>query len=62
MSTRSKKSDAVQFLEKISGGPLTFGKMLRAIRLGEELSQGFKAMAPLFPYAIGTCDSSVTHL
>jgi transcriptional regulator with XRE-family HTH domain len=39
MSTRSKKSDAVQFLEKISGGPLTFGKMLRSIRLGEELSQ-----------------------
>jgi transcriptional regulator with XRE-family HTH domain len=37
--TIRKKSDAVQFLEKISGGPLTFGRMLQSIRLGEELSQ-----------------------
>ena len=36
MSTKSKKSDAVKFLEKAAGGPLTFGRMLRSIRMGEE--------------------------
>ncbi len=39
MSTKTRKSDAVRFLEKLAGGPLTFGRMLRSIRLGEELSQ-----------------------
>ena len=39
MSTKAKKSDAIKILERISGGPLTFGKMLRAIRLCEESSQ-----------------------
>lgn len=38
MSTR-KKSDAIKFLEKITDGPLTISKLLRAIRLGEEMSQ-----------------------
>jgi transcriptional regulator with XRE-family HTH domain len=32
------KSDAEQFLESLSGGPLTFGRLIRSIRLGEELS------------------------
>lgn len=36
MSTKAKKSDAVKFLEKVAGGPLTFGRLLRSIRLGEE--------------------------
>ena len=36
---RTKKSDAVKFLEKLAGGPLTFGRMIRAIRVGEELTQ-----------------------
>ena len=37
MST--KKSDAIKFLSKITGGPVTLGKLLEAIRLGEEMSQ-----------------------
>jgi transcriptional regulator with XRE-family HTH domain len=36
MNTKAKKSDAVKFLEKVAGGPLTFGRLLRSIRLGEE--------------------------
>ncbi len=32
------KSAAVRFLEERSGGPLTFGRLLRSIRLGEEES------------------------
>jgi len=34
-----RKSAAIRFLEKIGGGPLTIGKLLEAIRLGEEISQ-----------------------
>lgn len=37
MST--KKSQAVRFMEKLTGGPITFGKLLEAIRKGEELTQ-----------------------
>jgi DNA-binding XRE family transcriptional regulator len=33
------KSDAMTFLEKLSGGPLTFAKLLRSIREGEERTQ-----------------------
>jgi plasmid maintenance system antidote protein VapI len=36
MNTKAKKSDAVKFLEKVSGGPLTLGRWLEAIRLGED--------------------------
>lgn len=35
----TKKSETMKFLEKITGGPLTLGRLLEAIRLGEELSQ-----------------------
>ena len=35
----SEKSDAVKFLEKLTGGPLTMSKLLNAIRQGEEMSQ-----------------------
>ncbi|MBL7543371.1 MAG: helix-turn-helix transcriptional regulator [Bdellovibrionaceae bacterium] len=38
MSTKVKKSDAVKALEKMTGGPLTFGRLLRSIRMGEELT------------------------
>jgi hypothetical protein len=38
MSTKEKKSDAVKFLEKLAGGPLTLGRLLRSIRLGEEMT------------------------
>jgi transcriptional regulator with XRE-family HTH domain len=38
MRTR-KKSKAVQLLEDMTGGPLTLGGLLEAIRQGEEISQ-----------------------
>ena len=34
-----RKSDTKKFLEKITGGPVTLGKLMESIRLGEELSQ-----------------------
>ncbi len=37
--TTKKKSDAQKFLEKLSGGPLTFAKIIESTRLGEEMSQ-----------------------
>lgn len=37
MST--KKSAAIRYLEKLTGGPVTLGKFLEAVRLGEEMSQ-----------------------
>ena len=37
MST--KKSSTRKFLEKLTGGPVTLGKLIEAIRLGEEKSQ-----------------------
>jgi transcriptional regulator with XRE-family HTH domain len=40
MSTGSrKKSDSSRLLESISGGPVTLGRLLEAIRQGEELTQ-----------------------
>ena len=48
MATKRKKRkrryadgsvDAEQFLEELTGGPLTLAEMLRAIRLGEDMSQ-----------------------
>ena len=38
MSTKGPKSDARKFLEKVAGGPLTLGRAIRAVRLGEEQS------------------------
>ena len=38
MSTR-KKSQAMKYLEKVIGGPLTIGKVLVAVREGDDLSQ-----------------------
>ncbi len=52
MST-NKKSDAVRFLEKAAGGPLTLGRLLEAIRRGEEMTM--KDFADLL-------DISVSHL
>jgi transcriptional regulator with XRE-family HTH domain len=37
MSTR--KSEAIRILEKITGGPVTLGRFLEAVRLGEEMTQ-----------------------
>jgi transcriptional regulator with XRE-family HTH domain len=33
-----KKSDAIEFREPLGGRPLTFGRFIRSIRLGEEQS------------------------
>src|ERR1700683_4784999 len=38
MTTKKKKSDAMKFLEGLMG-PLTLGRLIEAIRLGEERSQ-----------------------
>ncbi len=38
MSTRSK-SDAMKFLEEVSGRPLSLGGLLESFRLSEEISQ-----------------------
>jgi antitoxin HigA-1 len=37
--TTKAKSDARRFLEKLRGGPLTFGEMLKSFRLADEVSQ-----------------------
>ena len=37
MSTR--KSEAVRLMEKVTGGPVTLGRFLEAVRLGEEMTQ-----------------------
>ncbi len=34
-----KKSETRKFLEKITGGPVTIGKLIESIRTGEEASQ-----------------------
>jgi transcriptional regulator with XRE-family HTH domain len=34
-----KKSDAIRFLEKLTGGSVTLGRFLEAVRRGEELTQ-----------------------
>lgn len=34
-----KKQDALEFLESVTGGPLTIGSFLEAIRLGEDMTQ-----------------------
>ena len=34
-----KKSTTRKFLEKITGGPVNLGRLIEAIRLGEEVSQ-----------------------
>lgn len=40
MNTRkSKTASSMAFLEKLTGGPLTLGSLIRAIRQGEEMSQ-----------------------
>ena len=37
--TIKKKSDAVKFLEKIAGGPLTIASLLESIRMSDDVSQ-----------------------
>jgi antitoxin HigA-1 len=54
MST--KKSDAVRFLEKLTGGPVTLGRFLEAARLGEELTQ------PAFARRLGLSRSHLNDI
>lgn len=47
------KSDAMEFLEEVMGGPLTFGGLLSAIRLGEkELLEKFATRSGRGSWAI----------
>ena len=39
MSIKRKKSATMKFLEDLTGGPLSLGKFLQSIRLGEEMNQ-----------------------
>lgn len=39
MSIRKVKSQAIKFLEKASGGPLTFARLIESIRLADEIPQ-----------------------
>ena len=39
MTIKRKKSASIRFLEGLTGGPLSLGKFLQSIRLGEEMSQ-----------------------
>lgn len=39
MSTRKKKSETMQFLEKLTGGPLTIAELLYALRKSDDLTQ-----------------------
>ncbi len=39
MSIKKKsKGDAVKFLEKVTGGPLTLSRLLQSIRMGEDVT------------------------
>lgn len=38
MATKKKKSDAVRFLDKLIGAPMTLGRMLASIRADDALS------------------------
>jgi transcriptional regulator with XRE-family HTH domain len=54
MST--KKSDAVRFLEKLTGGPVTLGRFLEAVRVGDELTQ------PAFAKRLGLSRSHLNDI
>ena len=55
MSTR-KKSETVQYLEKVTGGPVRLGRFLEAARLGEGLSQ------PAFAKQLGISKSHLNDI
>jgi transcriptional regulator with XRE-family HTH domain len=54
MSTR--KSAAIRYLEQLTGGPLTLGRLLEAIRLGEEMTQ------PQFAKKLGLSKSHLNDI
>ena len=49
-------SDAMKFLEKLSGGPLTLGKLLRSIREGEGATQS------AFAETLGISKQHLSHI
>ena len=54
MST--KKSAAIRALERLTGGPVTLGKFLEAVRRGEELTQ------PAFARTLGISKSHLNDI
>lgn len=38
-NSRKKKSEALKLLESVTGGPVTLGRLIESIRLGEEMTQ-----------------------
>jgi len=54
MST--KKSEAIRLLEKRTGGPLTLGRFVEAIRLGEDMTQ------PAFAKQLGISKSHLNDI
>jgi transcriptional regulator with XRE-family HTH domain len=38
-SSKKRKSEALRVLEAATGGPMTLGRLMEAIRLGEEMTQ-----------------------
>lgn len=54
MST--SKSVTLRFLEKVTGGPVTLGKFLEAVRLGEEMTQ------PAFAKKLGISKSHLNDI
>lgn len=57
MSTKNiKKSDTLQFLESITGGPVSLGKLIESIRLGEEMTQ------PAFAKKMGISKSHLNDI
>lgn len=55
MSTK-RKSDASRFLSKLTGGPVSIGKLLEAIRLGEDMTQ------PQFSKILGISKSHLNDI
>ena len=55
---RSKRgrSDAMTFLEKLSGGPLTFARLLRSIRESEAMTQA------TFAETLGISKQHLSHI
>jgi transcriptional regulator with XRE-family HTH domain len=54
MSTR--KSESIRFLEKLTGGPVTLGRFLEAVRQGEEMTQ------PQFAKKLGISKSHLNDI
>ena len=56
MSTKRSKSEASRFLSKLTGGPITIGKLLESIRLAEGMTQ------PQFSKSLGISKSHLNDI